>query len=284
MSGKIKNIFIWNNDFCGINSLFETVIGGSAFKKLKEIPPKYYLPEDLNWLAREIGSNHIEARKKLIEAFAGNFNYVRMYHACCPLSVNSYYKNGFKLLNMKEQESHIRGIFKDLESEYIDNAIKAARSYIMKDYINRRKRICFSLDREFVDAKYGEFMLGGSEYLRGIAAHLENDQMDKWEMILCGRVPTVFVVDVPVGLIEDEYLFSIIGNIACKWVTVALYDKTYEASEITVCLGEKIPAKYISSHYHLEKIICSNTAEKVLDNIHCDQCFFAKNISYTLPY
>lgn len=280
-----KTIFSWNDNFSKVNLLFENLIDTNLLKTLKANPPTEFPAVNLTWLGEftNLGTTNEEIKKNLKQHFSQIFSNIRLYHACGPKSVNSYYIKGFMPLDSKEIEDDFKVTFSSHTSEKnIQNAIQEANIFIttMTKAIKERINVYYSLDKNCADEESDGLMFGG-EYLRILVNKLHGiDDIKKQKILFHGRTPTVFVVDIPLHMIDENSLSWILGHIACKWVCVTLRNEDYNSLDGGINFFQLDP-QYIYEHYHLEKIVNrhSGTGSIRTLEIYCDKCHASKLIS-----
>ncbi len=282
-----KKIFIWNDNFSMVNTLFEALIDKNQLKMLKTNPPVNFPAENLTWLGEftKLGSNHKEITDNLIQNFSRAFTHIRLYHACCPMSLQSYYKKGFIQLDPEDVEKNFKEVFSPHASqENIRNAIQEGQNFIAEmtnlRHLEARKKIHFPIDKNFIDKECGVFMLGG-EYLVFLVNSLTGiDTFNKQKILLQGRIPTVFIVDMPIKMIDENHLSWIARNIASKWVCIYLKKEEHNDLHGSISFSQVEP-QYIHEHYHLKKIVTRNldTELPMTLDLYCDKCCANKMIS-----
>lgn len=114
----------------------------------------------------------------------------------------------------------------------------------------------------------------GAEFIQTLITHLQDiDNINKQRIFLQNRIPTVFVADLPLNILDESAFRFVLGHSATKWVCIALKNEKYNILECGFNFPSVDP-QYIYKHYHLKKITCRNDAVQCLKMLeaYCDKC------------
>lgn len=252
-----KSVFKWHGDFKEINLIFLEILGKQKIREMKKNRPDYYSDGETSWLCtytNNLYKNSDEIREIILKNFKNKFEYIRGYHACKVVDINSYYEHGLIPLDYENQAV----IFKRLalESghslEKIDNTIKKVNDYIevisMKE---KRREICFVLDqRRFYELKPTQ-LFSGNEYIRHLITQIDDPSIIK----KIDGVATVFEVNIPISKIDSDQMKTIMGLIATEWVSRKIYKNNPNVTDRSINISDKLDPSYIYRHYHPKNLL-----------------------------
>ena len=146
-----------------------------------------------------------------------NYTHIRVYHACRPIDIRSYYIEGIKPFDEKEMRQAASKIFGISKEIVIDN-----EPHMLTNLSNN---VYFGLFKRELLKNSGHYLCWGSEYLASIAAQLDKSEYGMFHNILSNTgIPTIFVCDIPINLlpqwqIEDieEHYDPYNSNLSC-WI------------------------------------------------------------------
>ena len=105
-----------------------------------------------------------------------------------------------------------------------------------------------SLETELLEY-CGHYLLYGSEYLTGIAAHVKGYR-DYRQVLKRFGTPTVFVCDVPLQMMGRYSLLEFSG-LAIEMVFQEMLDGAFVSGRgAGLCIHQKLPPECIVGHYH----------------------------------
>ena len=170
--------FGWK-DFCDWQNFV-----GDAFPKMILEPLKEAIGKDEDGF-RYVDDSYFEGLyetfgtysvlvETLLNRFYQRFAFVKMYHCCRPLSIQSYYDCGIRVLNMSEMNSRFEKIFLGNQQfpQVTQTHIQSAINHMAKSY-KRHGYVYFGMDDRFLINNCGHYLIGGSEYLQSLAAFIE---------------------------------------------------------------------------------------------------------------
>ena len=158
-----------------ILKLMKDLIDDRVVRSLKKNPPKYFVRDDSAWLDKALtDSNKTFSQDTfsiLSDRLLAYYSKIRVFHACRPDNLDSYYQEGFHPLNPGEYLEKARKLFlkpefPEINIDLINNAIKRVGTETRDGYVY------FSLDDEFMIGHCGHYLIHGSEYLMSITVEL----------------------------------------------------------------------------------------------------------------
>jgi hypothetical protein len=172
------------------------------------------------------------------------FTYLRLFHGCRLLSVESYHEQGVLVMPLAELERQFREIFSDFSTEVLQH---------VAGKITRRDdewRVDAALDLRFLLKHASHFIVQGSEPLKVFAAHLPviGDE-DPRERLKNAGVPTAFVIDAPLDEVDDRALEELdekLSILAKKGGYEVCYDG--DMIDFTVSFAKGVPSEWLSRH------------------------------------
>jgi hypothetical protein len=212
--------------------------------------------DNIGWLERivkrfvpTIGEGELEG--ELTRRLTKYYSAVRSYHAGCPRDVSSYYEKGLMPLDPVAAASTFKnhflgGDFPELNESNLDAVIRETSLETIEG------RICFNIDERFLIEHCGHYLLYGSEYAVGLAASLcEAGSRDYRKCLKNVGVPTMFICDVPWGLISDGTKSSLTRTFTAE---VFRHIKTPSYRPTMIDFGfsirRRLPPSQIVGHYH----------------------------------
>ncbi|WP_047468734.1 glyoxalase superfamily protein [Delftia sp. ZNC0008] len=185
----------WHLDIWRLMSDF---IGPDVKKAFRSNPPEYLVSDDLTWLddlVLEVRGIHVDSKAELAERLLDRYRAIRACHGTSAPTVDSFYKQGLRPLDIQEFHDQARKIFLSGEySELSEDNLERAMEYVSP--VTREGRVYFEANERFLIEMCGHYMLYGSEYLTALAANLGGTR--DYRRVLKNRFdPTLFVCDVP---------------------------------------------------------------------------------------
>jgi hypothetical protein len=173
-------------------------IGPDVKKAFSNNPPKYLVSDDLAWLddlVLKVRGIHVDSKAELAERLLDRYRAIRACHGTSAPTVDSFYKQGLRPLDIQEFHDQARKIFLSGEySELSEDNLERAMEYVSP--VTREGRVYFEANERFLIERCGHYMLYGSEYLTALAANLGGTR--DYRRVLKSRFdPTLFVCDVP---------------------------------------------------------------------------------------
>jgi hypothetical protein len=195
------------------------------------------------------------------------------YHACCPVSVKSYFEKGFLVQEPNQLVEDFKKIFSDLDSLLIQRVVEDCE---LHGY-NERGKVFFSTNSEYLlNHGGGSFLIYGSEYLQAMARILCEKELHNENFMLRLKnrgYPTVFEVNVPRESIPSERLEWISKVLIAFWGNniIGIQDPIEDGGFAS---HSDIAPENIVSHLHPAVIRdpLNENSEYKSENITCDVC------------
>lgn len=189
------------------------------------------------------------------ENIEGYYTHIRLFHACKPTDIESYYKKGIQPLYIEYIRNTAYNIFRsDNFPEIKDEDIDEAAQQIQ--LITREGIIYFALDKRDLVQYCGHYLIYGSEFLLGIANELRRKCGKDYSKLLKNiGIPTVLCCDIPIDIINKAYLDDL--NERTKNNKHTPEGLKYDVApfiDFSIPIGQVINPNCIVSHYHPTKI------------------------------
>lgn len=178
------------------------------------------------------------------DLFVAQYSEVIAYHACRPVTIEDYYKEGLKPSNHEQLINQAIDIFCSDNYQIIrDEHVKWAAMHT--PYIDDGS-VYFCLDDRIYS--YASQYFIGSEYISSIAVHLANRfniciEGLRCEMLKVG-IPTIFKVTIPVQMLSRSDMFGLVQKLA----DYRFDNCEGELTHIALRLRQTLPAQFIVSH------------------------------------
>lgn len=201
--------------------------------------------------------NYTELVENFLNNFSKRFTFIKMYHCCHPLDIQSYYDLGIRVLDMAKMNNRFEKLFlgnsrfPQITDTHIQDAIEH-----MADSYQRSGFVYFGLDDRFLLNHCGHYLVFGSEYLQSLAAFIERAiGCDlKSELRKYGK-PTVFEVRMPMSSFSDNEIRCLSSEVFHTWAYNVAHDSTYPYElDFGMEIDYDIKPVYIIGHYHPKMI------------------------------
>ncbi len=138
-----------------------------------------------------------------------DYTHIRAYHACRPVDVSDYYREGIKPLNKSAARKRAAALFDKSIDEII--ALERSDRYFTDDiYLTRENKVYFELYKNLLLRDAGHYLCYGSELLACLAGVLDKSEGGQYREILKKTgIPTLFTCDVPIDLLSKSLLTEI---------------------------------------------------------------------------
>ena len=213
-------------------SMISDFAGANVQKTFLRAPPEYLVSDDLSWLdslVLKVHGHEIDSKHVLSDRLLQHYGAIRACHGTSTRSLDAFYEQGLRPLNIEEVHEMARRIFlndqfPELSEANLQKAIEAVGPE------TREGHIYFEANEWFLKEMCGHYMLYGSEYLVALAAHLGRNR--NYRRALKGRYPpTLLICDVPLKHLRPETVAEFAG-MALQSVFQELLDgPTYEPSK-----------------------------------------------------
>ena len=232
----------WNT---AVHQFLRDCIPQNIRSAIEANPYTYFRPKE---------NQEISGLQELLEQFQQTYPMVRMFHGCRTEDVSSYYRDGLRILDVKRQIQKAKEIFVTEQSPQITNEqIMAATRQLGMQFRGNLLYLC--LDDISLIRQAPHYLKYGSEYISAIATYLtETTGVDCKKLLNNRGLPTVFVCDVPLSLIQTDYIFYLLRNLIQSYINEP-YTVGQKAPSIdfTFEFDRSLPASVIKSHYHPEE-------------------------------
>jgi hypothetical protein len=281
---KSKKILICNN-LENRNSIIEEVLTmilpSLNLKKFKEFSSLWHkknlyleIFQILNRFTRSDNSED-EWKNKIHEAFLETVTHLRLFHACKPVSLDSYLHNGIVKANQSLLEELARQIWLTETSPNqhrtnVENAIRESAIF----FTPYEKRVFLIVDDNVLLKNASHYLIRGSEYLQAISAKIERDFVGEYKDPLRTRgVPTIIECDVPVANLKRNFndLWDIL---IFRYLSSHIYSN-YIDDEIDYTITmDHVPPNLIIGHTHPRALRDPHNEMKLIkyNNLTCSHC------------
>lgn len=181
----------------------------------------------------------------MVDRFTEDYSHVKVYHACRPFAVDSYYSVGILPLRYSQLISALRKVAREqlglsITTPEIRSAVEAFGAF-------HDGRVFVVLDDEDLLWYAGHYAIYGSEYVQSVVNHIREHGGDisREHLKMLGQ-PTVFIVHLPICQASPGDVAAVVGE-----VNNALYRKQPSCSiDFTFELSERISPDNLVGHYH----------------------------------
>lgn len=238
--------------------LLSDVVDSHVITEFRRTPPEFIVSDDLSWLddiVRKVTGREVDTKDLLANRLLERYDAIRAFHGARPIDVERYYKEGLLLLDAERFEASVRSIFlsgsfPELTLTHVDNAIQA----VGRDL--RERRLYFEANERLLIDYCAHYMLYGSEYMVGIAAHIKGHR-DYRQVLKQRGTPTVFVCDVPLNYMHPSAVAEFAG-MALEVLFESLLEADYSHPSVGrgggICLQRPLSPDCIVCHYHPQEI------------------------------
>jgi hypothetical protein len=185
--------------------------------------------------------------------FESTYSCIRMFHCCRPTAIDSYYRDGIKVLDIEYANKLFKSFLTSIPelSSITDDHLQHAFND-MGSPADRHGHVYFGLDDRFLIKHCPHYLQYGSEYFQALAIRIDKiaGTDTKGYLRLNGK-PTVFVADIPTSDIN----LNDMQTLASAMLTTCLYnhahgtDVTYEM-DFGISLRADLAPSRIIEHFH----------------------------------
>ncbi len=208
-----------------------------------------------------------EILNELQSFLLNEYKFIVFYHATATNNIESFYNNGFLVMNIERQNKFLRDIFNqndfpEITDEKFDNICKKVKDEILGESgIGLRKnKIFFCLDDQHLidNESANHYLVYGSEYNLIFAQHLSTNWRDYPEYLEEKLKSTLFKCKIPTKLILEEDLKSCFDAIIVRYFENIIYPDDFKY-DIWSCIEiyENLNPSYIISHTHPKNLRCN---------------------------
>jgi hypothetical protein len=222
-------------------------------RRLRPQDPNSFYEDDLEWLETAAADDPIADCLDQLLAERLNGYRVRVFHACRPRDIESYYLHGLRYLRPEDAVLQLR-VLVDRYDELVllrDEArLNAALRQIESNH--RGGWLYVGLDDRDLLKGAGHYLIYGSEYLYGILAYCG---ISCQQALTREGIPTVFVLDAPVSLFSKSDMLQFARQLLAQWArNIAHRHCSAPEVDFTFALQCDIPPACIAGHYHPPRI------------------------------
>lgn len=198
----------------------------------------------VDWPGCEIEPDS-EAAWRLASRLEQEYSSFVAYHACRPLDVASYYRDGVGIASHSDLLQLALCIFADGTFSEISPEDVLAAAQDMPSTSDARLYV--ALDDRHIINWCGHYLLYGSEYVTGIAAGLMRRYGRDYRQYLksFGR-PTVFELQIPLDWMSGDCL----AELASVMSRAVFHNNVACEEDFTVTLHRHVPPEFIRLHSH----------------------------------
>jgi hypothetical protein len=258
MPSKRKRVFVWSHMSKWKQKILQ-ILGdltdSEVINILKSEPPDSFYQDDSQWIDSAINRAYQKECSGstfdvLAERLPQYYSHIRVFHACRPINVESYYRQGFIPMNPIHMQSVAKKYFlQDGIRKTNEEAFEMAISKIGTGL--RANHIYFGLDDRFLLESCGHYLIYGSEYLLAIAVRLAEGKRILQNM----GIPTMLACDLPFSMIESWAVREFAGALlSTLFRNYANSGKKTPTIDFAFWIKQVLPPECIHSHYHPERI------------------------------
>lgn len=191
-----------------------------------------------------------DAHSRLAEKLPHIFSEVRVFHACRPVTLSSYYEHGLMPLDSSEMSRIARALFLEADTSLKEEHFQDAVDKLQPD--GREGHLYVALDDRLLIRYCGHYLIYGSEFLCCVANQLsEFTGVDYTSWLKRRGRPTMIVASIPISELSVSKLKQLAGEMcrevasdaACEHAKTGLVDFSFSG-----CIS--IPPNHIHDHYH----------------------------------
>jgi len=164
-----------------------------------------------------------------------DYTHIRGYHACRPIDISLYYKNGIIAAHNDKRRQAAMKVF----GKSLPEIIGAEDESFAKE----KSQVYFTAFKEELLKDSGHYLCYGSEYLISISSHFDRNISGRYHNILLQTgIPTIFICDVPIKLISTYLVDDLIAS----------YDPSN--TNLGFWIEQNLAPEFIVAHEHPQKM------------------------------
>lgn len=241
------NIFSWKNREQCLSELLiysSDILTDSLRERIQEAQPDGCWEDDMSWALVE------DIDLMVAEQFRDYYSHVLAFHACRPVSLISYLKDGLKAHNLAVLEADFHSIFSDVSEEIRNRAIE-----LNKNFLNESGKLFFVGNDDELIWDSGHYLINGSEHIMGLAARLCELTGKDYRLRLRERgVSTMLQVHIPIEKISEPQILATSKQLIALWGNSFCFSDEMYSSEASYVVYGDLPPSCIVDHYHPMKI------------------------------
>lgn len=223
--------------------------------------------------------NEDEWEDKTHEIFLSTVTHIRLFHACRPLSLESYLNKGIVKANQDDLENLAREIWitdnsSNQHKANVETAIQASAVF----FTPYEKRVFLIVDDRVLLKTASHYLIRGSEYLQAISAKIEGNFVGEYKDPLRTRgIPTIIECDIPVVNLKDK-LKDLWNVLISLYLSSQFYsDDIDEGIDYTITMDHVLP-ELITGHSHPVSLRDPHNGMKLVEfnDLNCSHCLTAK--------
>lgn len=225
-------------------------------------PPDYVVSDDLTWLndlINDVTGENTDIKAVTAERLREEYCSFRAGHGTRTSNLAEFYENGLRVLQADEIEDRARSVFLNGQFKYateerLQHAIDEIEARNPAGGREGRLHYCAHEEELFSRAgSSGQYLTYGSEYLYCLGIRITNSWETKKALTANGK-PTMFVCDIPMGMIRsstlEDFAGSILEYLFCELVDELESHALSPGAGSALSVAENLPAACIVGHYH----------------------------------
>ncbi len=229
--------------------------------------PEFVVSDDLSWLddvIEEVTGKRPDIKMETADRLMGEYRAFRMYHATRTNDLSSYYQGGLRFLSNLDIEDRARsffmnGTYSHVTEKTLSDAIQDLNGGSFTYRTDETPlTYCCADSQDFTTRSggCGHYLDFGSEYLYNLGIRMIGSHRTQ-EVLRGHGSPTIFVIDVPMGLVRQSTVTEFAGNLL-EYMFCSLSDdlEAYSLSPGSgsgIILRDAIPAEAVIGHFHPAK-------------------------------
>lgn len=236
------------------------IVDSETVQRLINDPPEYIVPDDLSWLARHVPDPEIDGSDLtniLTFRLRDRYRAMRSCHATRTANVSDFYEQGIRRLDEATAIESLRAslVSQDrpvLDEERFQHALQEV------GFDGRSGRVFFAANEKMIIEYGAHYLLYGGELAQSVTIRVWPAHMARERLNALGQA-TMFVCDVPLALIGDDWLSAYAAEALAQWLAQWLAEALLEPQaqafqEEALCIHHDLPADAIVGHYHPKRV------------------------------
>lgn len=210
-------------------------------------------------IRKSIADDILHISDEMVESISGemrsSYSHVRCFHGARPATVSPYYTEGLRTFRTgREVEDIVRSLIQRSGLDVNEECLEASSLNCSESI--RVHAVYFTVAEQFLLEHGSGFARLGSEYVSAV--------LNKYASLAgvpratikghppSGSRPTVFVVDIPVDVVDSDAWSSIVLDLLGEWVDKNRARRLWrpiEQTDICVRVEGQVPPHWIVSHH-----------------------------------
>jgi len=259
-----SNLFDWNDPavFKKINQVLIKKIPSDDIQKFISSKNRCYPRGELEWLRKmtpSLGDSVDEILACLVAIFTKHFKRIKLFHACRPESLSTYYEKGIVLPEFEKFAQQFKDLVKrntqepydKLELDRICEEVKEQTSNFRE---TSRDWICCYRDEAYANENGKQFFKKGAEHLQNFIIKLSSEDLKTQidNEITAKWIPTLFTIELPLDYLDNTTIETMVQDVVWKWAGVCLCKTENELYKLDGGLSIKrnIRPEFITDEKH----------------------------------